>query len=145
MQTYVSGMIKQQFFITRQAFQQMWQAWEHGAGEDVSGFLLGASDCIRQVAMLEDDSMLAQRVAAWKDEGLSVLGCVQSLQLDVQQVARWRHALAEVQADASFALCMVLNTDTKGCLKSPAYVPYEGRMQETALVLLDDGQQPLKS
>jgi len=87
--------------------------------------------------------MLSQRVAAWKHEGLSVLGCVQSLQLDVQQVVRWRHALAEVQADASFALCVVMNTDTKGCLKAPAYVDIAGRMQEIPLVLLDDGQQPL--
>ena len=137
-------MIKQQFYITRQAFQQMWQAWEYAAGEDVSGLLLGASDCIRQVAMLEDDeAMLSKRVAAWQREGLSVLGCVQSLKLDVQQVVRWRQALAAVQADASFAVCMVLNTDTKGCLKSPAYVDVAGEMQEIPLVLLDDGQQPL--
>ncbi len=95
--------------------------------------------------MLAHGQTLAEMLAIWQAQSLSVLGCVQALTLQPTQVDAWQQTLAAAHADASFVLCMVLNTDTKGCLKTPAYVRHDGRMQEVSVLLLDDGQQPVKS
>lgn len=132
--------------ITRQAIQEIWHVACHTEKNKVFGLLGISSDgLICRVQHLENLTKENLKYVAnqWAEGGLSVQGIFQSEAFDMKFI----HEIGGIVPTQAWVY-LVLNIDTQGCLKSTLYGLKndleENEFVERSMILVDDGQYPLK-
>jgi len=133
----------QSLSITRQAIQDIWHVMCHTEKHEVLGVLGMSADGeiirVQHLASLSQENL--QLVAdQWKKYDLDVRGIFQSKPLDIEAIR-----MLEGSISTDDYVYLVLNIDTKGCLKSTLYALKKNQCVELPLVLEDVGQYPSKS
>jgi len=136
--------------MTRQAIQQIWHRATETTPTPFIG-LLGSShqqEITHAVEVrLTDHNTLQQLTKAWQREGIALCGIIHALppnreqiQSDITQLSPYFQSVT----DSPF-ICLQLNVDTKGCLKSLAYLYQNQQLTAIPILLIEDRQSPLKT
>ncbi|MDQ6990782.1 MAG: hypothetical protein Q9M11_03520 [Mariprofundaceae bacterium] len=135
--------------ITRQSIQDIWHVACQTEENTLFG-LLGVSNSgvICRIHHLDSGNKKEwlRTSDVWKKEGISVQGSFQLKPLSMQSVQENEINIQTMDGlkKTEFWVYLVLNTDTQGCLQSTLHCLMNHKIIEFPIVLVDDGQLPLK-
>ncbi|MDQ6995295.1 MAG: hypothetical protein Q9M18_06840 [Mariprofundaceae bacterium] len=135
--------------ITRQSIQDIWHVACQTEENTLFGLLgVSSSGVICRIHHLDagNKDEWIKISDLWKKEGISVQGSFQLEPLNMQKVQENEIHIQTMDGwkQAGLWVYLVLNTDTQGCLQSTLHCLMDHKIIELPIVLVDDGQLPLK-